>query len=584
MIAAGRAGAPEVTAAADPVIMQLAARGHGNEAVWLLRDSLVPSPRHTWDALRNRTAYGRGKYLRWHRAVVDSLVSSLLAFDESLRDHYGVEADDLMTVIADTIRWRRGFSLSAERLGQCLARRDPKRRERITAFHDYRRQYAAWTMYVPSANEQSDHLTKMFAEEVWRRPEYDELWQAAYGDLTYDQYVEHFGEPRTVDVLAALPAGAWLVEYWWYIRSSQTGQRREYLVIRLGNDPEPTLAVGSLGPADTIDHLVGELVASAGGRGVRGQLDRDWPTVELHTSADNYKRSCARLRELVLDPLGVLGAETPRLLIVPDGPLTGVSFAAMPTSRDGYVLDTHVVSYLGSAADLVPSRAHPSDAAADAFVVGGVDFDVSQTGRVGRALWNPLPGTTSEADAVAGRLGVKPLTGADATVDRLLAVHSPRVLHLATHGGMLPADPESVAIDPRYPDYDAALVDATAGYLLQGYRVPRRPPRAVPGTAFGDRARRRQRLARIGRVRPGHRHGAHQRRGHSRPRPRRHRACGAVRMRHRPRDPAPRGGRCWPAIEHPPRWRAHARVRPLAGARSRDYRADDRLLRRAGGA
>jgi CHAT domain-containing protein len=485
MIADGRAGTDEVTAAADPVVMQLAAGGYGNEAVWLLRDSLVPSPRHTWDELRNRTAYGRREYLRWHRAVVDALVSSLLAFNETLRDYYGVEADDLTTVIADTIRWRRGFALAPERLGQLLGRHDPERRETITAFHDYRRQYAAWTMYMPAADEQSGQATQLFAEEVWQRPEYDELWQAAYGDLTYDQYLEHFGEPSTVDVLAAVPAGAWLVEYWWYIRSSATEQRREYLVVLLGNHPEPTLAVGGLGPADTIDRLVGELVASAGGRGVRGQLDRDVQAPGLRDPADAVKQSGALLRELVLDPLGVLRAETPRLLIIPDGPLTRVSFAAMPTSRDGYVIDTHVVSYLRSAADLVPARSHRSDAAAQGFVVGGADFDASQTAKVGRPLWSPLPGTTTEAEGVAARLGVKPLTGAAATVDRLLAVQSPRVLHLATHGGMLPAAPESVTIDPRYPDHDAALVDATATYVfgdigfLAGRRVPYQELRSV---------------------------------------------------------------------------------------------------------
>lgn len=234
MIAAGRAGAPEVTSAADPLILRLAAGGYGNEAVWLLRDALVPSPRQAWDDLRGLTTHGRSKYLRWHRAVVDSLISSLLAFDVTLRTHFLVEADDLFTVIADTILWRRGFALRPERLGQRLARRDRRRRERITAFHDYRRTYGMWTMCLPSIDEQAGHPTKFFADNVRQRPERDELWQDAYGDLTYDEYIEEFGEPRTADVLAALPARACLVEYWWYIRSSTEPQRREYLALRFG--------------------------------------------------------------------------------------------------------------------------------------------------------------------------------------------------------------------------------------------------------------------------------------------------------------------------------------------------------------
>jgi CHAT domain-containing protein len=485
MIDAGRAGDPEVTSAADPLILQLAAAGYGNEAVWLLRDALVPSPRQAWGELRGRTAYGRSEYLRWHRAVVDSLISSLLAFDVALRTHFLVEANDLITVIADTILWRRGFALHAERLGQRLARRDRRRRKRIAAFHDYRRHYGMWTMYLPSIEEQAELLSKVFAEEVWRRPEYDELWQDAYGDLTYDQYLEEFGEPCTADVLAGLPARACLVEYWWYIRSSgEAPQRREYLALRFRNDPEPELALADLGPAGEADHLVNELFADAAGRGDRGQLARDVAMPERQAIANLFKEKSARLREIVIDPLDVLSIETSQVIVVPDGPLTRVSFAAFPTSPDGYLLDSHVVSYMRSGADLV-STGHPSDITADPLVIGSPDFDLSQTGASTQRVWGALPGTQIEAQRIAEQLEVAPLTGADATVDRLLASRSPRVLHLATHGGMLPADIESAAIDPRYLDQDLAIVDSTAGYVfgdigfLAGRRVPYQELRSV---------------------------------------------------------------------------------------------------------
>ena len=484
MITDGLAGTPEVTAAADPVIMQLAAAGRGDDAVWLLRDALVPSPRRTWDVLRGLSAYGRREYLQWHRATVESLVSSLLAFDDLLRLN-GVEADNLMTVIADTIRWRRDFALRTEYLGHRLARRDAHLREKITAFHNYRRQYANWIMHVPSPEEQRGR-TKMFAEEVWLSPDYDELWQAAYGDLTYEMYVDEFGEPRTGDVLAALPSGAWLVEYWWYTHSTETKEERDYLVVRYGNDPQPTLAVGSLGPASAteVDDLADEIAQLGGGRGVRGRPSRDLQPSESPETADDFKRRCNRMRELVLDPLEVLGAETPRLFIVPDGPLTLTPFAALPTSRETYVCDSHVVSYLSNSADLVTSRPHAPVDATDAVVVGDVDFDVASTGTSSDNMWKPIPGTRREAEEVARRLGVSPITGLDATVDQLLAVRSPRVLHIATHGAMLPAVLESVSIDPRYPTHDA-LVDAnsTARFgdigFLAGRLIPYQELRSV---------------------------------------------------------------------------------------------------------
>lgn len=487
MIAAGRAGSPEVTAAADPVIMKLAMAGYGNEAVWLLRDSLVPSSRATWDAVRGLTEFGRRKYLRWHRATVDSLVSSLLQFDVTLRTRYGVHADALHREIANTILWRRNFALRFERLGQRLARQDPARRAKIAAFHGFRREYGMWTMYLPANGEATASRTKVFAEEVWRTPEYDELWQDAYGDLTYDSYVHEFGEPSVVDVVEALPPRTWLLEYWWYVRSTDAGQAREYLVMRLGTEPEPTIPRAKLGSAATIDDLVARIVASASGRGVRGRLGREAPVAEQPTSADSFVQLCGELRAAVIDPFNVLTPDVSQLIIVPDGPLGRASFAAMPTGPDSYLLDTHNVSYAESGADLVRDNVRPSDATrcAAPLVLGAPDFDSSLTGDLAARLWTRLPGAELEAAAVGAHLGVEPLTGDDATVDSLLGVHSPRILHVATHGGMLPAKRRAATFDPLMPELTDALIDATATYVyehpgfLDGRGVPYQELRSV---------------------------------------------------------------------------------------------------------
>lgn len=227
-----------------------------------------------------------------------------------------------------------------------------------------------------------------------------------------------------------------------------------------------------------------QLFADAAGRGVRGQLARDLATPELQTVANQFRMKATRLREIVIDLLDVLSIKTSQLIIVPDGPLTHVSFAALPTSPDGYVLDSHVVSYMRSGTDLV-STGHGSDTTTDPLVIGNPDFDLSQTGASSQRFWGALPGTQIETQLIAEQLEVEPLTGAAATVDRLLASRSPRVLHLATHSGMLPADIVSTSIDPHYPDSDLALVDSTSSYVfrdigfLAGRRVPYQELRSV---------------------------------------------------------------------------------------------------------
>src|SRR5262249_12114354 len=62
--------------------------------------------------------------------------------------------------------------------------------------------------------------------------------------------------------------------------------------------------------------------------------------------------------------------------------------------------------------------------------------------------WQPLPGTSQEADAVSKTMtGLKVLRGNDATEGAVKDVRGPRILHLATHGFFLPDEPPPAAGD-----------------------------------------------------------------------------------------------------------------------------------------
>jgi len=142
--------------------------------------------------------------------------------------------------------------------------------------------------------------------------------------------------------------------------------------------------------------------------------------------------------ERLLAPLEPYLDRTERLIVVPDGPLASVPFAALPF-RDGRLVQHMQVSYLDRAADVLDAAKQGRGAA---LVIGGVDFgapvaaDPSAECRT-RTDWSPLPATSEEADAVAAvwRGPVSRLGAGDATVSAVQeAMADKALLHLATHG------------------------------------------------------------------------------------------------------------------------------------------------------
>jgi len=230
--------------------------------------------------------------------------------------------------------------------------------------------------------------------------------------------------PIPADLCGALPPQAAVVDF--MLLGNQA------LVFAMGTDCEVHRV--DLGGVDEIEELL-----------------RSWRGVVTspHAMGVRVHMRARRLAERVLDPvLEAVGPDATHLLIVPDGELSTVSFAALPLSDGAYLIERGPVTYLDRAHDLL--RPSDTDDTHGALIVGGVDYagDVAPSEGGLRATpcrldrYAPLPGAAVEASDVAARWRrarrkqpLEHLEGDSATEARVLSTMAGRaVVHLATHG------------------------------------------------------------------------------------------------------------------------------------------------------
>ena len=305
-------------------------------------------------------------------------------------------------------------------------------------------------------------------------------------------------------VALGLPEGVGLVEFvrfdvfdFWAIarkksdtlwRSPRRWKPARYLAFVLSAGEPDSVQMIDLGDAAGIDRLIAEFRSEITGQG-EGRGGRPmvvWSeTEESIPAGDNG----LRLREAVFDKVAQALGDHRRLFLAPDGDLTRVPFEALPYGEAGQLIDAYQISYLSVGRDVLRFGAASSGEAGAALVVADPQFDLTASSTVqeaagegedgtaigqaatvpgrqsrglrdGRFHFGRLPGTRMEGQQIGARLGIVPCMEQDALEGRFKAAcHSPRILHMATHGFFL----EDQQLDPNMARRELGGVGSEAG-------------------------------------------------------------------------------------------------------------------------
>jgi CHAT domain-containing protein len=220
---------------------------------------------------------------------------------------------------------------------------------------------------------------------------------------------------------------------------------RRYLAYLLRRTGEPTFV--DLGEAAAIDADADELLAAL-----------------ADPARDDVIALGKRLHDRAFKALAARLGTTRRVLLAPDGLLALVPFGALVDGSDRHLIHRFNFSYLTSGRDLLRVGAKGA-AKQGPVIVADPRFDEAEPAPVAKKgaasapkvasrgvrsrdlrgrKWERLPGTAEEADALVKLFGadqVHVLRGARATEAALKKVRGPRLLHIATHGFFLPAEP-----------------------------------------------------------------------------------------------------------------------------------------------
>jgi len=394
--------------------------------------------------------------------------------------------------------------LSAEALA---AQRDavyggkyPELKEKLKELTTYRMQIALKTLKGPGpeGKEYHDHLLKEWTEKK------EKLESELAKHIPEMNLEEKLRSADRESVAMALTKDSVLVEFVKFneydfkaipVKGEKQWKPPRYLAFVLPAGEPDKIEMIDLGQADAIDNLINDFRSS-----ILGETDmkgRSGTAITASAGVKATNNAGDELREAVFDKLEESITGFKHILIAPDGNLSRLPFEVLPTKDNKYLIDYYDISYLSVGRDVLRFSAESSGTPSDALVAADPDFDMGTMEKHEESApeygllrgWRSsrdfdrsslrferLPGTRPESDKVSAILKTKPWIEDKVLEGKLKSVHSPFILHLATHGFFLEdqiIDP-SMEKGPRYenPLLRSGLALAGANTSMKGGTLP----------------------------------------------------------------------------------------------------------------
>ncbi|MBD2594210.1 tetratricopeptide repeat protein [Nostoc spongiaeforme FACHB-130] len=181
-----------------------------------------------------------------------------------------------------------------------------------------------------------------------------------------------------------------------------------------------------------------------------------------------FKKLGRTLDEKLIAPIRPLLGDARHILISPDGQLTLIPFEALKDEQDKFLIQRYAFSYLTTGRDLLRLNSDVNNTSSP-VVLADVDYDnqtqtvasakVSgsrgsqnrRSGDLANLIFDPLAATKDEAVAIKKVLpNAQVLLGKDATETAVKELHSPSILHLATHGFFIADEEQDINASPDF--------------------------------------------------------------------------------------------------------------------------------------
>lgn len=235
---------------------------------------------------------------------------------------------------------------------------------------------------------------------------------------------------------------------------------------------------------------------------------KEWRADFGHCEAGHHP-AAIRLRHMVWDKLPECVHKAETVVICPEGILGQFPWSALPGSEsDTFLIEDQAIVVTSSAQGIPEFLSQPKSQTAwrQSLIVGGIEFDADVAGKLDEIridapkglMWQPLPGTEREVNAIAVQLRtslgedhVTLLTGKKAQAAEIRRqMQTSELIHLATHGFYDPPELQTLfashsvrsnsdtgglrfALSPTEiePELLSGIVFAGANNLARGMRV-----------------------------------------------------------------------------------------------------------------